>query len=94
MYQLMQTIQWLQQRVAALEMQNEQLKEEMKQIKPVQIESIVYKIQELQIKDLKGTLNIGITAQADEQTIDKFMEDFELKNEATITFDGEEPNEM
>ncbi|MEX2103875.1 MAG: spore germination protein GerPC [Bacilli bacterium] len=81
------TLQWLNERVTGLEMENQKLKEDLSKIQPIHIDSIVYKIQELQIKDLKGTLNIGITAQADEKTIDKFMQEFKEDNDATIEFD-------
>lgn len=60
-----------------LEQDSMKLKEQMEKIKPVHIENINYKIQELAVKDLKGTLNIGLTALTDEEQLKKIIDDVE-----------------
>ncbi|HET7580688.1 MAG TPA: spore germination protein GerPC [Bacillales bacterium] len=60
-----QMIQELQYRIMHLEQENQKLKEKVEDIKPVVIENINYKIQELNVDELKGTLNIGLTGEAD-----------------------------
>lgn len=60
-----------------LEQNSMKLKEQMEKIKPVHIENINYKIQELAVKDLKGTLNIGLTALTDEEQLKKIIDDVE-----------------
>lgn len=59
------------------EQDNLKLKEQLEQIKPIHIENINYKIQELAVKDLKGTLNIGLTALTDEDQLKKIIDDVE-----------------
>lgn len=60
-----------------LEQDNLKLKEQLEQIKPIHIENVNYKIQELAVKDLKGTLNIGLTALTDEGQLKKVIDDVE-----------------
>lgn len=57
-------LQQLQQQIIELQHENQSLKEALSNIKPVNIENINYKIQELHVKELKGTLNIGLTGEA------------------------------
>lgn len=59
------------------EQDNLKLKGQLEQIKPVHIENINYKIQELAVKDLKGTLNIGLTALTDQDQLKKIIDDVE-----------------
>jgi spore germination protein PC len=75
----------LEQRIRQLEEENQTLKEQVKQIKPIHIENINYKIQELNVKELKGTLNIGMTALTDPDEVKKWIreaegEDIELND--------------
>jgi len=73
--------QELERRLVQLEKENKQLIEENKQIqekleslKPIHIENINYKIQELAVKELKGTLNIGMTGITDPAEIAKWVD--------------------
>ncbi|WP_078553000.1 spore germination protein GerPC [Alkalihalobacterium alkalicellulosilyticum] len=63
----------LQDKVEAIEEENEKLKEKIEDIKPIIIENINYKIQELTVKDLSGALNIGMTALTDPENIQQLM---------------------
>jgi predicted RNase H-like nuclease (RuvC/YqgF family) len=60
-----------------LEEDNKRLKEQLDQLKPLHIENINYKIQELTVQNLSGTLNIGLTALTDQEHLNKLMKDAE-----------------
>ncbi|MBD0384081.1 spore germination protein GerPC [Paenibacillus sedimenti] len=81
MRQLETSNQLLEQEIRRLkensELDSMKLKEQLEQIKPIHIENINYKIQELAVKDLKGTLNIGLTALTDEEQLKKIIDDVE-----------------
>ncbi|EGL82731.1 hypothetical protein CathTA2_1739 [Caldalkalibacillus thermarum TA2.A1] len=66
-------IQHLEERLQKLEKDNEELKQKLENIKPVHIENINYKIQELVVQELSGTLNIGLTAEADAEEIQRWF---------------------
>lgn len=70
-YQMLQQLQY---RVMHLEQENKKLKDKLDDIKPMVIENINYKIQELNVEELKGTLNIGLAGEADAEKIGSFME--------------------
>lgn len=64
---------WLEQRLLHLEKRqqeleeaNKQLKEQLAAMETVRCGDITYKIQELHVKELSGTLNIGLTSLAEE----------------------------
>jgi regulator of replication initiation timing len=63
----------MEQKVAALKEESQRLTERLDSMKTIQIENINYKIQELTVKELKGTLNIGMTALTDENEIRKWL---------------------
>jgi predicted nuclease with TOPRIM domain len=60
-----------------LHKENEKLKDYVKKLKPVHIENINYKIQELIVRELKGTLNIGLTSLTDAEELKKMMGEVE-----------------
>ena len=66
-------IKQLEDRLALLENQSEQLSRAMQQVKPIHIENITYKVQELAVRDLSGTLNIGLTALSDPEQLEKWV---------------------
>lgn len=87
-YQYYQHMQMLEQRVRNietnqlnLEQENARLKSQLERIKPVHIENINYKIQELTVKELKGTLNIGLTALTDEDQLKSMIADLDTKED-------------
>jgi spore germination protein PC len=63
----------LETRIRLLQEEHKSLKEQLGNIKQVHIENINYKIQELTVKELKGTLNIGMTALTDPEEIKKWL---------------------
>lgn len=69
-YELLQQIQ---ERLFKLEEENKELKKQIQEIKPIVIENINYKIQEINVEELKGTLNIGWTGEADAKEVSKMV---------------------
>lgn len=65
----------VEQRLRKLEQENRRLKKRISQLKPINIENINYKIQELVVRELKGTLNIGMTALTDPEEIKKWLQE-------------------
>lgn len=72
-------IQQLEQEVNSLKQENDQLREQIKQIKPISIERITYKVQELHVETLSGTLNVGLASQAMVENIDGFVDEITEK---------------
>ncbi|MCR8843897.1 spore germination protein GerPC [Paenibacillus sp. SC116] len=52
---------------------NQALQATIKEVKPIQIGTINYKIQELHVSELSGTLNVGLTAFTDEKEMQKLI---------------------
>ena len=89
---LMQRNEWLEKRQSELEGRflrmeeqlrqleeaNRLLKEQVEAVKPVQYGNITYKVQELHVNELTGTLNIGLTSLADEGQLKAMMEQMKL----------------
>jgi spore germination protein PC len=87
-YQYYQHIQMLEQRILNLEINQQNLyrdylllKNQLEQIKPVRIDHINYKIQELVVTELSGTLNIGLSALTDEDQLKNIMADANNKED-------------
>lgn len=76
--------QQLELRIRALEEENEQLKKQMEQIKPIHIDNINYKIQELAVKELKGTLNIGMSSLSDPEQVKQWLAEAEGGTEVQL----------
>ncbi|GGA50990.1 hypothetical protein GCM10007416_25200 [Kroppenstedtia guangzhouensis] len=79
----------LEQEMETLRKENEELKRQMDAIQPVTIESLVYKIQELNVQTLSGTLNVGFTTQAEGETVNELIG--KLQREGKAQFDLGEP---
>lgn len=75
----------VEERLVRLEAENRKLKEALEaalqQTKPLHIDHITYKVQELHVRDLTGTLNIGLTALADPKQLESWLAEQEKKNE-------------
>ena len=68
-----QRIQQLEKQLQQLQDDNKKLTEQLEKLKPLHIDNINYKIQELTVQQLSGTLNIGMTALSDPEEIKKWM---------------------
>ncbi len=87
---LMETLESMQEKMEEIEEENENLKEKIKDIKPINIENINYKIQELTVEELSGALNIGLSALTDAENLKKLLnENGEIKfNDLDTNMEG------
>lgn len=74
-HKVIQALESLQQKIEDVEKENGDLKEKVENIKPINIEAINYKIQELTVEELSGTLNIGLSALTDAENLKKLLEE-------------------
>ncbi|SDZ27423.1 spore germination protein GerPC [Thermoactinomyces sp. DSM 45892] len=72
-------IQRLEQEVHSLRRDNCLLQEQVSQIKPIAIEHITYKVQELHVETLSGTLNVGLASQAMVEDVNGFVDEITEK---------------
>lgn len=72
--QLWHRLNRLEKKISLLKKENQELKEKIEQIQPLKIEKIEYKINELKVETLSGTLNVGLTAVADKKSMKKLMD--------------------
>jgi predicted RNase H-like nuclease (RuvC/YqgF family) len=66
-------IRRLEDRLLQLETESRQLEKTLRELKPIHIDSINYKVQELSVRDLSGTLNIGLTALSDPEQLERLI---------------------
>jgi spore germination protein PC len=78
---LEQRMRTLEERSLAAEKELQELRTAFQQIKPIRIENINYKVQELVVRDLSGTLNIGLTALSDAEQLEKWMQQSKTEQE-------------
>ncbi len=91
-YHIEQRLQYLEHELTRLIQENASLKKKIEQLKPVQVEKIEYKVHELHVDTLSGTLNIGLTANGEETGIGEVIEKMAGNNQSRIVLDeqGEE----
>jgi spore germination protein PC len=70
-----------------LRKENRELKEKLENIRPVRIEKIEYKIHELHVDTLSGTLNVGLTASGDDPAVGEMVEKLIEKGGTNIVVD-------
>lgn len=83
----------LEQEQERIQKENQELQQQVSQLKPIHIENINYKIQELIVKELKGTLNIGLTSLVDEKQLNKLLSEQEDQNEINLQDLDSNPNQ-
>lgn len=66
-------IQELMKRIHQLEERQKQLQEKIEAIKPLTIENINYKIQDLHVQELSGNLLVGLTALSDAEELQELL---------------------
>lgn len=79
-----QRIRNLEDRALLAEKELRDLKVSIKQMKPVNIESINYKVQELVVRELSGALHVGLTALTDAAQLDKWVQQHESGQEVKL----------
>jgi hypothetical protein len=83
--QLEQRLRELEENNLRLNKENQQLKQKIENIKPIHIENINYKVQELVVRELSGTLNIGMTGLGDPQEVNKWLSEHNNNDGDEIT---------
>lgn len=86
-------LQQLEKEISKLKKENQELKEKISQIKPIQIDKIIYKIQELQVETLSGTLNVGLSAVTDPQKMHELFEEIIKEKKMEVDLGNEEQTE-
>jgi hypothetical protein len=77
-----EAIQQLDMRVQRLERENQDLRKQLEATKrPFRVKKIVYHVHALHIKEMSGTLNIGITAPIDEEDMEQLVVDMKREED-------------
>jgi Spore germination protein GerPC len=87
MYDIWGMIHHLNARVDRLEQENEKLKQQLQMA--MRIKRLEYHIEELHVRNLRGTLNIGITANGTEKDLQAMVEDLQSKENGPFHLKGE-----
>jgi Spore germination protein GerPC. len=64
------------------------LKAETAEVRPIRIEAINYKVQELVVSELSGTLHVGLTALTDSKSLEKLVNGGEAVTMENLTNEG------
>ena len=73
-WNLWEVVRHLEMRVQALERENHAIREELRETKKrFKVRKMVYHIHALHIKEMSGTLNIGVTAPIDENEMERLI---------------------
>ncbi|MCS1352779.1 spore germination protein GerPC [Mechercharimyces sp. CAU 1602] len=81
-------INQLQKEIEGVKKENAELRTKLSEIQPLVIENIEYKIQELNVDTLSGTLNVGLTTQGDAEGMERMMEDIREGGNADLQLGG------
>jgi sugar-specific transcriptional regulator TrmB len=63
----------LEDRIRQAEDELRELKAEAARVRPIHIEAVNYKVQELVVSELSGTLHVGLTALTDSKSLEKIV---------------------
>ncbi|MDR6227613.1 spore germination protein GerPC [Desmospora profundinema] len=74
----------MEQEMERLRQENIELRKQIESLQPISIERLEYKIQELSIQTLSGTLNIGLTTHSDGQGLEKWIESMHRDGKANM----------
>lgn len=73
-WNLWEVVRHLEMRVQALERENHAIREELRETKKrFKVRKMVYHIHALHIKEMSGTLNIGVTAPINENEMERLI---------------------
>jgi spore germination protein PC len=76
-----------------LRQENDALRKRVESLQPLSIERLEYKIQELNIETLSGTLNIGLTTHTDGQGLEQMIESMHRDGKAQMELGEVSPGE-
>lgn len=88
---LWERLHHLEREIAILRRENEALKKKLASLQPITIERIEYKIQELSIETLSGTLNVGLAATGDDKSFARILEKAQKKKKGNPPEKGGRP---
>ena len=72
LWNLWEAFRGLEQRVQRLEYENQELREQVEKAKrPFKVKKVVYHVHNLTIREMKGTMNIGLIAPLDEEEMEQ-----------------------
>ncbi|WP_164215125.1 hypothetical protein [Virgibacillus sp. YIM 98842] len=74
-HSILKSMEQIHEKLHQLEEENKALQEEVENMKPLTIENINYKIQDLHVQDLSGNLMVGLTALSDAEELKKLLEE-------------------
>jgi len=63
----------IQEKLTEIEEKYTKLKETIEHLKPMTVENVHYKIQDLHVQDLSGTLHVGLTTLSDAEQLQKLL---------------------
>jgi len=72
---ILKNIEKIHEKLNQLEEENKALQEQVENMKPLTIENINYKIQDLHVQDLSGNLMVGLTALSDAEELKKLLDE-------------------
>jgi spore germination protein PC len=72
--QIWKRIDLLEEEIYKLKKENKELKRKLQAAQPLRIDKIEYKINELKVDNLSGTLNVGLSTFADEQSLKEIID--------------------
>lgn len=73
--------------------ENQRLQEQLQSLQPIRIDKMEYKIQELVVKTLSGTLNIGLTAHGDPESVQQLIDQMVKENRIQTDIGTPNPKE-
>ena len=83
--QYWQYLEYLRQEIEKVRIDNENLRRQISELKPVQIDKLEYKIQELNVENLSGILNLGLSLNGDGEHMTELAE--KIVNEEGVSVD-------
>ena len=78
----------LEDRMLQAETLSQQLRDELEKKQTVHIDSVNYKVQELHVKELTGTLNIGLTALSNPEMLEQWFKPDENGGQSELQADN------
>lgn len=80
-----QYFEYLRQEIEKIRAENEALRKQIEEIKPIYIDRMEYKIQELNIETLSGMLNLGLSLNGDGENMTELAD--KIINEEGVSVD-------
>jgi Zn-finger protein len=62
-------------KIEKIEQENSELKKKIEDIKPINVENVNYKIQDLSVQELSGSLLVGLTALSDAENLKELLQE-------------------